>query len=328
MLPYVGCGAAITYGVGAEVYIKRRLVMIWITEKCKPRKLLCCMGVGLIVAAAFFLTTDKWYTFSLLHSDGGSSPSISPMAKKVYVITQTYGGQLTRAIRNMMVQQCWAGLYEGVHIYITEPFSSKSQLVHTPQIWSDFGKGQLHTATKFGNYYDMAYYNKQSDLNRFSSLVSWDDFLQDAPRAAIAISIPNHSCSGNIFNEECRYLKPFQSFLDALINFGFNITRTVCLDCSDLKIPYNLDDFGHLILGNNDQISVFVSNWRNFAFTKTWLKIPDYCKIAENPKSNFLIPSSSIVNNSKCYLDKFVKAFRWYHVENRKVPDSGCFWAI
>ncbi len=273
-------------------------------EQCKLRKkLLCCLGVGLIIGVTLFLKIEKWHVLPLLGSGAGSS---SPEVKKMYILTQTYGGQMTRAIRNMMTQQCWAGLHEGVGMSITEPFSSNSQLVHTAQIWNDFEKGELHTAAKFGNYYDLVYYNKQSKMHRFSSLISWKDFLYNAPRVAVAVSIPTHSCSGGKSNEACTYSKPFRSFLDGLINMGFNVTKRVCLTCS-VK-PYDLSDFINLLFGNYSEISVLLNTWRNYAFTRTWIKIPYYCKRAENPKSsNFLVPSSSIISHSKNYLNNFVK---------------------
>lgn len=39
-----------------------------------------------------------------------------------------------------------------------------------------------------------------------------------------------------------------------------------------------------------------------------WMKIPDYCKLAEKPESsNFLVPSASVVHHSRYYIDHFIR---------------------
>ena len=224
-------------------------------ELCKLRRgLLCCLGVGVIFGVALYLKAGRWYVVPVLHTTADELP-----VKKVYILTQTYGGQLTRAMRNMMLQQCWAGLNEGNYISVTEPFSSGSQLLHTPQIWNDFQKGQLYTATKFGNYYELSYYNKQSSINKLALLNSWEDFLKHAPRIAIAVSIPTHSCHSGDILQECTFTKPFQSFLNALVDMGFNVIKRVCISCSDLKVPYSLKDFANLLFDNGSEVSIFIS---------------------------------------------------------------------
>lgn len=264
-----------------------------------------CLGVGVLCtfffALPFFELTAKW-NFSMFHSTSTSDPVESPL---LYIVTKSYGGQMTRAIRNMMVQQCWAGSFRG-NIVITEPFSLESQLVHTPQIWSEVGKGQLHTAARFSDYYDLTFYNEISVRYKLAKLISWEDFLSDAPRTAVSVSIPPHNCkSGVVKSEKCFYSKPFAALLSKLVAIGFNVSRKVCLRCSTIHQFHPLKE---LLLDGKGGLSVFVDSWRNFVFTKTWMNISDHCKLAESADSSgFLVPSSLVIKHSYFYIDTFIQ---------------------
>lgn len=262
-------------------------------------------GVGIIVAAFLMMACLRSYSLPRFHKSGIPGLSIG----RLYILTQSYGGQMTRAIRNMMDQQCWAGKFKGVDVSITEPFSTQSQLVHTPQIWNEMIGGQLHTAARFSDYYDLTYFNTECMKVKTAQLVSWEKFRDSAPRVAISVSIPTHSCSGANFESKCVYSKTFQSFIDALINMGFNVVKSVCLTCP-MGQPYKLEDFAYMLSSNNTltDVSVFINTWRNFAFTQAWLQVPDYCKFAETPESsNFLVPSSLVAHHSQYYVKNFIR---------------------
>lgn len=228
---------------------------------------------------------------------------------RVHIITQSYGGQMTRAIRNMMVQQCWAGTLQNINVSITEPFSIDSKLVQTPETWTELKQGQLHTAARFSDYYDLPYYNMMSMQRKMSPLVIWENFLDGASRTAIAVSIPTHSCSGST-DSKCTFSKSFLSFVNVLVSMGFKVARRVCIPCSSF-LPYKLEDLSDLLFrgnGSSKEVTIIIDKWRNFQITRTWLQIPDYCKLAENPESSkFLVPSSLVIHHSNKYIGKYIK---------------------
>ena len=230
---------------------------------------------------------------------------------KVYIITRSYGGQMTRAIKNMLDQQCWAGTFRNHNVSVVEPFSTKSQLLHLPTMWNELKTGQLRTAAKFSDYYNLNYYNLQSVKHKSAMLISWDDFLANAPRRSIAVSIPTQKCNGVEVDLECVYSKSFQVFIDSLINRGFDVVKTLCFTCSTSLQSFQLNQLIDIISDgtNTTDISIFIDSWRNFAFTSSWIQIPDYCKFSELPETlNFLVPSPSVVNHSQYYMKRFIKS--------------------
>lgn len=226
--------------------------------------------------------------------------------KKAYILTQSYGGQMTRAMRNMLVQQCWAGFLKQDTV-ITEPFSIESQLVHGPILWNKLEKGR-HAAARFGDYYNLTYYNEQSLKHGSAQLIRWETFLASAPRMAVAVQMPTHSCRGVIVKWDCSFSKSFKSFVDALKYSGFNVVRRICLICSSQKPP-KLEDLSKLLFNISRNISVVMDSWRNYRFTSNWMDIPDYCKMAEQPhtSNSFLAPSDLVLQQSSLYIDQFIK---------------------
>lgn len=265
----------------------------------RSKKLLYWFGAGMILLAVLFAFVKlRW-----------SSPSSNfPVlrTKKAYFITQTYGGQMTRAIRNMMVQQCWAGAVQNTNISIIEPFSVESQLLQMPRIWNELGKGFLDYAARFSEYYDMANYNMQSMGVGSAHLISWEEFVHSAPRVAIVVKIPTYSCKKVFAHaaDQCLYSASFRAYISALTDMGFIVIRNICLKCNTL---HKLEDllFSN---SNNSEVSVFINSWRNFQFVSSFIQVPGHCKLAEKPESsNFLIPSSLVMHHSKFYVDNFIR---------------------
>lgn len=239
-----------------------------------------------------------------------SQPSVGG---RVYIITQTYGGQMTRAIRNMMVQQCWGGTFQkGERVYIVEPFSSESELIHDPQLWN--GKGYLDTIARFSDYYDMEFYNELSVKKKGVKLISWEVFRDEAPRTVIVVSIPTRRCLFDyqiLEKKDCVISKKFNLFINGLIGYGFQVNTTICLTCSALQKPMLLQDFRKLLLNRHNEITIVINSWRNYEFTLSWLQLPQYCRHAESPRSSDqLVPSSLIINHTRHYLNYFIKKKR------------------
>ena len=226
--------------------------------------------------------------------------------KWAYVITRSYGGQMTRAIRNMLVQQCWAGFLKE-DVVITEPFSIESKLVHEPKIWNILEKGQLHTAARFGDYYNLTYYNEQSMKHGSAQLIRWETFLASAPRKAVAVRMPTQSCNGIMVEWECSFSNAFKRFVDTLTYMGFNVVRKMCLVCSSQ--PHGLGDLSELLFNSSGNISVIMDTWRNYGFTSNWMDIPEYCKMAEQPQTSnsFLATSDLILKQASLYMDRFIQ---------------------
>ena len=266
----------------------------------QSKKLLYWFGTGIIILGVLFVFVKlRWSSVS------GTTPVPVLRIKKAYFVTQSYGGQMTRAIKNMMVQQCWAGAIQSTTISIIEPFSVESQLLQIPRIWNELGKGYLDNAARFSEYYDMSNYNMQSMGIGSAHLIRWEEFLHTAPRVAIIVRIPTYSCNKVLTHvvDECRYSASFRAYISALIDMGFVMNRKICLKCNTM---HKLEDllFSN---SNNSEVSVFINSWRNFQFVSSFIQVPDHCRVAEKTYSNFLIPSSLVVHHSESYVDNFIQ---------------------
>lgn len=241
-----------------------------------------------------------------------------------YVITQTYGGQMTRAIKNMMLQQCWAGTV-GNPLHIVEPFSSDSNLFHSPKFWDALERNQLHKAATFSEYYDLDYFNQLSLKEGAASVVKWDDFLNNAPRTAVVVTIPPGGCKGlsnsansnqkiqHLSTFECKASKAYQEFLRGLLRLNFSYVKKLCVDCSQLQRPLTLTELQNEVYGgrNVSETTVIFSGWRNFQVVGSWLQIPSYCVDAQKPDSSTrLIPSTSVLNHTNYYRNNILKGKR------------------
>ena len=242
---------------------------------------------------------------------------------RLFIITQTYGGQLTRAMKNMISQQCWAGTLSN-ESYIVEPFSQESNLFHSPVFWEAVERNELHDAARFSDYYNLTHFNLQSQKSNGARLVKWEEFLQHAPRNAVVVQTPTRGCKASSgrdqgqshyrFSSSCTFIKPYRAFLETLQKkYKFVVTKTLCMQCTDLRVPMPLRELQWQLYGNKQpsEITVLFNNWRNFNIMQSWIQVPNYC--AESEKTNSasrLIPSSGVQQHTKYYIHNILGSNR------------------
>ena len=237
-----------------------------------------------------------------------------------YIITQTFGGQMTRAIRNMMLQQCWGTNLGHNYTYIVEPFSAASNLFHSARFWTDLEKGKLRDATRFSEYYDLKYYNLKSQMDNSIGLATWEKFLKYAPRHSVVVVAPQQSCRfpsntrdsiNTKISSTCSFTKNFQDFVTGLEKYNFYVTKVTCVHCSSLRSPLTLKELHtELYAGHNfSKVTVMINSWRNFAHTSTWLQVSEICKLSEDPASSTrLRPSQQIINHTQYYMKNIIRS--------------------
>ena len=217
----------------------------------------------------------------------------------------------------MMVQQCW-GASLGRTTYIVEPFLSQSNLYHSSNFWTSLDKGELHEAAKFSEYYDLQYYNEKSLGDRSLSLVTWEDFLQDAPRDSVVLVIPEQSCnlgsskhmpSGSVkLLSNCSFSKSFRDFIIGLKKYNFHVVKTMCIHCSQLDGLLDIKELSHEISRAGKGVSLLINTGRNFAATSSWLRVPNTCAMNENPsRSTRLRPSLAVISHTQYYKKTIIR---------------------
>lgn len=262
-----------------------------------------------------------------VHSEPLQKPTTN--TPRGYIITQSYNGQMTRAIRNMMGQQCWAwslGKHKG-SVSVVEPFSSESKLWHLKRFWDAYERDELYEAVHFSKYFDIDHYNKLSVSANNSPIVLWDKFLSDfkTPRDIILVMLPVGKCtlsqsksSNNSAVEmpssSCSVGKQISDLTRALKEkHDVSISKKICIDCSVLKRQLTFDELQDMIYGGGDvsKFIVVMNTWRNFAYTQNWLEVPSNCRAEESPKSSDkLVSSKAVIAHSNIYKEKFIKSKR------------------
>ncbi len=226
-----------------------------------------------------------------------------------YWIARAYGGQMTRAIRNMMQLQCLArALSESLRV--VEPFARGSDLLHSPSVWGG------HSA-RFSNYYNLSYYNHMSKTEEGAPLVTWEEFFDLAPREVIILRTPIKPCtmltsaselSGLFLNGSLQNPKTcsFPSdILDDLLSFNFSVIKTICIDCTHLLRALEPNELKQFVYGDRDisEVTLVTNFLSHYEFIKSWVNIPQFCRTIEHQHSDVrLIPSLSVVRHTENYL--------------------------
>ena len=234
-------------------------------------------------------------TISTVSSSFVSSESTADTGKRIFILTQSFGGQLTRAVKNMMVQQCWARDL-GPDVTILEPFSHNSQLLHTPQIWEPVKQGQTQNVARFSDYFDLELYNAASLKDEGAPLIKWEEFLIQAPRQAVVVVTPQGSCS-QIINRHLHTAvnRLFKDFLKTLENMNFKILKIVPVDC------YDKQKLNQLLLANMHNATIVFNSWRNYNVARTWLGVSTRCGISDKYPADRLRPSAIMKRHTHKY---------------------------
>ena len=165
-----------------------------------------------------------------------------------HVITLGYTGQQIAGIRALFSQQCWVASF-GLPMKIVEPYTNGSCLVHSTEHWKAYDQGKSRMT--FSDYFSKDYFNAHSTMTRNPPLVSWEDFLENASRKVVAVTIDDIHHKGclvydkntcrtllghnrtiwDTFTSGCRRFAVMTNALQFLETKGFQVVRNVCLNC-------------------------------------------------------------------------------------------------
>lgn len=246
----------------------------------------------------------SWTAVTNPSAASSTSPS-SDIIKRTFIITHSFGGQLTRAVKNMMIQQCWAqGLPNTATIL--EPFSSESLLLHTPEIWDSVRSGRMKNAARFSDFFDLKLYNHVSVEDGGVPLVMWEEFLLRAPRQVVVVPTPPASCS-LIANHHLQTVieRDFKAFLKGLQTRNFNIVKVFPINCYDQNRGKKLVEMMSPYLLNS---TIAFSSWRNYNVARTWLNLDTRCNVSDKYPADRLLPSPKIKMHMQYYRTNILEA--------------------
>lgn len=196
-----------------------------------------------------------------------------------YILTLQFTGQQIAGVRGIFSQQCWVAAFN-LSVKIVEPFMVDSYLIHSKQLWDTTRTQFIQT---FSDFYDMTYYNQQSQEDGRPVLVKWTTFLTNAPRKVILLNIEyifKRDCLNFKSESACQHTTVITSHsqytsgcwmtnnvveaINYLKSHGFEVVREVCLNCGNGRPPFKPEDIVKYIFGEWDpnEVVLIVNRWK------------------------------------------------------------------
>ena len=290
--------------------------------------LLLVLGVLLIIECIVFSNREGngWYdviaetnaasggiiTFHEVDTDGAIPPQSidhqSPhdtqlqrygtkvQCKPGYTLSMSYYDQLTAAVGRMTGLQCWASQH---NMAVVEPFlPSNSTYPGMPAVGEVASECQ-----RLGDLFNIPYWNNYTiEINSmsFSPLVSWEDFLDYAPREVVAVQIIHRIREPYSF--PCTYPRINTYWESTFEPHGFRLSRRVCIDLNKFGV-LSEDDFNEFIFGNySTDVTLLFDQWRGLsAISEGSLSIP-LDSVCTSKRLDF-VPYERLLPSTKCIYD-------------------------
>ena len=164
--------------------------------KRPARKLLLLLVLCGTVLCLLFHFTQRIKGVNI-DRDDSSYPSVNdivPVKRTViyggYVVNTAMHGQQVSYVKILMAQQCFFGAVG--NISIVEPFFYNNHFYGEPQ------KKPLDTQMRFRNFFNVHKHNEIAKQQHFAQLVSWEDFLSNAPREVVYVDLKSRGLECDI----------------------------------------------------------------------------------------------------------------------------------
>ena len=240
-----------------------------------------------------------------------------------YILTLDYLGQQMAGCRAIISQQHWLS-YLYIQASIVEPFTTKSRLKSNSSIWSSLEAGHGETPLRLQDLYDVDHFNKLSTSVDQAILVEWEDFLKNAPRQIIAVTVSNPQqigCLDHTRKEDYSLGKSIaqhqtlRSFQEGCVtedeltsavlylkkHHNFEIVRSVCLNCEEgMSKEISPVYIYNMIYGSWDprKVTVVFNKWRMSFSAEV---------ISANKFMKKLISSPRIISDANRYISSVLK---------------------
>ena len=248
------------------------------------------------------------YTNAPIHSTS-HPPYVRPKSngQSGYVLPLGYGGYQGRGVTGIVSIQCWIKSFD-LPINIVEPLVNTSQFVGLPE--GDW--------IKFNEIFNINLFNKLTQVeDRFAQLVTWDDFLKNAPRNVIFAKFnagtPSHAKvewetqEKEIYtnHRNCQTITTLNYFQDR----GFCVVKVVNTMFQH-NHPFTADDLYKVIFKNwkPEEVTLIVNGWSPLYFVPNpKLQDPLVCRKIHLEGHQFFPPSKRLLEAVQKYEYMFLK---------------------
>ena len=258
-----------------------------------------------------------------------------------YIVTLSYGkyDQQTVSACSVFVQMCWLKSFGlNSEMVLVEPFAKSSHLESNPEAWTAVEHHDKHRdeVMRYSDYFDL----QHMQTHESTKMVSWDQFLKNAPRNVVAVTVQDLSgestkCYGRIGHPmlACKSGPRNQTQIDHftsgcnttevdnaaryLKKYGFRVIKKVCLNCGR-GLPstgYSPSDITALIVDGIDihNTTVIITQWSYATNLVKNCEIKKYCSAfdcarASSKEYRKLMPSARLKEDANIYLKEVLNA--------------------
>ena len=266
---------------------------------------------------SLFVTDSVAITTKVIDQHGNVSLNDSSVANATttargMILVRLYAEQQVGAAMNLFSLQKWA---KAVGVPVVEPFVQNS-MFRLPVVSSE---KQLANTLRFRDYFDIDVWNNKSILMNGSPLVSWETFVDQAPKKYIFVSILNDFKHADrpvyiddeiMEQESCKnsfnfLIEKYKFYIDQLLHL--KLVRRVCF--SLYKTIMHIDNFTNLVYGNfsSSDVTVWIQIWKGFAHHAR-VRVLQQHFYRSKETFTMLRTSKKILNDSQKYITNVLQS--------------------
>ena len=231
-----------------------------------------------------------------------------------YIMTLQYSGQQAAALRAVVSQLCWVGSF-GLPMYVVEPF------IHDNQVGCLSNIGRL----KSSEYFDLRKFNEASSRYGYAQLVTWEDFMKNAPRRTVLLKIIGVNATGSRpptkvvqaaskTNKTC-YKAPahanFQCLFEQMQDFCITEVITAPFGLGNSENTFTAEEMYNVIFKKwkPEEITLIITFWNEpWYVPNPKLEDSHFCRHSgEKGIRNRFYPSLQLLKHAETYEDLFLK---------------------
>lgn len=243
-----------------------------------------------------------------IQRDSKSKPTRRPVVQVKYALSLSYFDQISHAAGRLQSHQCWAAKMASK---IVEPF-----VIDTSYLGGLTSGMDALNATRLRDLFDLDNWNRRSIDNGLPPLISWEEFLQTAPRQVILVRNNwRQLFRGVKFRCIDRDLEKLRTFWTQFLKpHGFQSFREMCVDLTKRS------ELTKLIVDQNTDINVtvIIDDWREMIGVRgpslPYMATSSSCdkNFRGNTKINWMKPSPKVMKDADLYISKYLNTDHKY----------------
>ena len=223
----------------------------------------------------------------------GFLPNINDRSRG-YVLGLHFSDQMTGSITNVLSLQCWA---RQLGLLVVEPFAVTSWLGASLEIKEEDN-------VRLSDIFDTEILRKHSKEKGYSPLVSWEEFLSDAPRDLILVTQPSDgNCDKSLVDIR-------ENVLPLSKVYNFTIIREVCFNFLKRGSEETSKSFSEKIFRNihPQTVTLVFDRWGGILRHRNIFRMTitdSHCVRSVDEAVRVCRSSESVVNDAQLYANKY-----------------------